>query len=207
MWEDNTCSPVYIISFLLCGGISESQRPQNCSWRGHFPASLVARHGWPVGCEMKWYMYLLCPNLKKRHFLSFPLSLVLPVRMWMWWLELEQVSCCCSVTQLCLPLCDPMDCSMSGLPVPHHLPEFAQVRVHCIGDAIQPSHCLTPFSPPSWGSHGWPLPPPVDHVLSELSTVTCPSWVALHSMAHSFTELHEQLHHNKTVVPRRGHVS
>ena len=32
-----------------------------------------------------------------------------------------------------------MDCSMPGFPVPHHLPEFAQVHIHCIGDAIQPS--------------------------------------------------------------------
>ena len=37
---------------------------------------------------------------------------------------------CCSVTKLCLTLCDPMDCSMPGLSVPHHLPEFAQVHVH-----------------------------------------------------------------------------
>ena len=36
---------------------------------------------------------------------------------------------------------------------------------------------------------GLPFPSPVDHVLSELSTLTCPSWVALHGMAHSFTEL------------------
>ena len=34
-------------------------------------------------------------------------------------------------------LCDPMDCSMPGFSVPHHLPEFAQVHVHRIGDAIQ----------------------------------------------------------------------
>ena len=40
-----------------------------------------------------------------------------------------------------------MDCSMPGLPVPHHLPEFAQVHVHCISDAIQPSHPLTHPSP------------------------------------------------------------
>ena len=53
--------------------------------------------------------------------------------------------CCCSVAQSCLTLCDPMDCSTPGLPVPHHLPEFAQV--HCIGDAIQPSHPLMPSSP------------------------------------------------------------
>ena len=30
---------------------------------------------------------------------------------------------------------------------PTHLPNFAQVHVHCIGDAIQPSHPLTPSSP------------------------------------------------------------
>ena len=32
--------------------------------------------------------------------------------------------CCCSVTKLCLTLCNPMDCSTPGFPVPHHLPEF-----------------------------------------------------------------------------------
>ena len=35
---------------------------------------------------------------------------------------------------------------MPGLPVPHHLPEFVQVHVHCIGDAVQPSHPLMPSS-------------------------------------------------------------
>ena len=34
-----------------------------------------------------------------------------------------------------------------GLPVPHHLPKFTQVHVHCIGDAIQPSYPLTPSFP------------------------------------------------------------
>ena len=33
------------------------------------------------------------------------------------------------------------------LPVHHHLPKFAQVHVHCIGDAIQISHPLTPSFP------------------------------------------------------------
>ena len=36
---------------------------------------------------------------------------------------------------------------------------------------------------------GLPFPSPVDHILSELSTMTCPSWMALHCMAHSFIEL------------------
>ena len=33
------------------------------------------------------------------------------------------------------------------------------------------------------------FPSPVDHVLSELSTMTRLSWVALHGMAHSFIEV------------------
>ena len=40
-----------------------------------------------------------------------------------------------------------------------------------------------------------PFPSPVDHVLSELSTMTRPSWVALHSMAHSFIELDKAVVH------------
>ena len=40
-----------------------------------------------------------------------------------------------------------MDCSMPGFPVLHCLPEFAQAHVHCISDAIQPSHTLLPPSP------------------------------------------------------------
>ena len=55
--------------------------------------------------------------------------------------------CCYSVAQLCLTLCDPMDCSLLGFPVPHQVLKFAQVHVHCIGGAIQPSHPLTPSSP------------------------------------------------------------
>ena len=43
----------------------------------------------------------------------------------------------------------PQGLSMPGLPVPPHLPKCAQVHVHCIGDAIQPSHPLTPSSPSS----------------------------------------------------------
>ena len=41
----------------------------------------------------------------------------------------------------------PVDFSTPGFPVPHHLPEFAQVHVHCIGETIQPSHPLMTSSP------------------------------------------------------------
>ena len=40
-----------------------------------------------------------------------------------------------SVTQSCLTLCDPMNCSTPGLPVHHQLPEFTQTHVHRVGDA------------------------------------------------------------------------
>ena len=42
---------------------------------------------------------------------------------------------------------------------------------------------------------GLPFSSPVDHVLSELSTMTRPSWVTLHSMAYSFIELDKAMVH------------
>ena len=48
-----------------------------------------------------------------------------------------------SVAQLCLTLCNPMDCSMPGLPVHRQLPEFTQTHVHRVCDAIQPSPPLS----------------------------------------------------------------
>ena len=42
---------------------------------------------------------------------------------------------------------------------------------------------------------GLPFPSPVDHILSELSTMTCPSWVALHGMTHIFIELDKPVVH------------
>ena len=50
-----------------------------------------------------------------------------------------------SVAQSCLTLCDPMNRSTPGLPVHHHLPEFSQIRVHQVSDAIQPSHLCRPL--------------------------------------------------------------
>ena len=55
----------------------------------------------------------------------------------------------CSVTKLCLTLCDSMVCSMPGGPVLHHLPKFAQVHVHWVNDDMQPSHPLSTPSPPT----------------------------------------------------------
>ena len=55
-----------------------------------------------------------------------------------------------SVTQSCLTLCDPMDCSTPGFPVHHQLPELTQIHVHWVGDAIQPSYPLSSSFPPAF---------------------------------------------------------
>ena len=57
--------------------------------------------------------------------------------------------CASSVTQLCLILWDPMDCSSPGLPALHSLQEFSQTHVHWISDSILPSRPLLPPSPPA----------------------------------------------------------
>ena len=54
-----------------------------------------------------------------------------------------------SVAHSCPTLCDLMNCSMPGLPVHHQLLESTQTHVHCVGDALQPSHCLSFPSPPA----------------------------------------------------------
>ena len=40
--------------------------------------------------------------------------------------------------------CDPMDCSIAGLPLPLISQSLPNTDVHCISDAIQPSHPLAP---------------------------------------------------------------
>ena len=54
------------------------------------------------------------------------------------------------VAQLCLTLCDPVDYSTPSFPVHHQPPELAQMHVHRVSDAIQPSHSLSSTSPPAF---------------------------------------------------------
>ena len=68
------------------------------------------------------------------------------------------------VTQSCLTLCDPMNCSTPGIPVHHQLPEFTQTHVHRVSDAS--SHlilCCPLFLLP-------PIPPSI-RVFSNVSTL------------------------------------
>ena len=74
-------------------------------------------------------------------------SLVELIVWWRWWLLNNQFS---SVSQSCPTLCDPMDCSMPGLPGHHQLLELTQTHVHWISDAIQPSYPLSSPSLPTF---------------------------------------------------------
>ena len=86
-------------------------------------------------------------------------------------------------------LCNPMDCSMSGFPVLHHLLEFVQTHVHWAGDAIQPSHPLSPPSPPAFSlsQHqglfiGWPKDWSISVIPSnEYSPSGWTGWISLQS--------------------------
>ena len=62
-----------------------------------------------------------------------------------------------------------------------------------------PFHTVLGFSMQEYGS-GLPFPSPVDHILSELSTMTRLSWVALHGVAHSFIELDKAVVHVVSLI-------
>ena len=69
--------------------------------------------------------------------------------------------CCCSVVKSCPTVYDLVDCSTPGFPVLHHLLEFVQTHVHCVDDAIQTPHPLSPPPPLAfnlfqhWGLFQW----------------------------------------------------
>ena len=73
-----------------------------------------------------------------------------------------------SVAKSCPTLCDPMNCSIPGLPVDHQFPEFTQNNVHRVGDAIQPSHPLSSPSPPA--------PTPSHHQSFSNDSTLCMRW-------------------------------
>ena len=72
----------------------------------------------------------------------------LDTQILIWNQSLHFLCCCFSVSKSCPALCDPMDCSMPGFSVLHHLLELAQTHVHWVSDAIQLSHPLSSPSPP-----------------------------------------------------------
>ena len=75
-----------------------------------------------------------------------PISIIYELNICLSTLRSDQIR---SVAQSCPTLCDPMNHSTPGLPVPHQLPVFTETHVHRVSDAIQPSHPLSSPSPPA----------------------------------------------------------
>ena len=115
------------------------------TYRGRIVGSLEWGN-WLKVLSRAWYVELFKNAL---HFIS-----VLVILLWFvdslgmlrfyYWVEFS------SVTQSCLTLCNPMDCSTPGLPVHHQLPEFTQTRAHWVSGAIHPSHPLSSPSSPAF---------------------------------------------------------
>ena len=59
----------------------------------------------------------------------------------------ETATLCCLVAESCLTLWSPVDCGTSGSSVFHYLPEFDQIHVHWVDDAIKLFHPMPPSSP------------------------------------------------------------
>ena len=100
------------------------------AWHAAIHGSQRVRHDWVTELKDK-------NKMKSSHLISYPAHFDLSVCVCVW---LQSVS---SLSQLCLTLCDPMDCSTPGFPVHHQLPELARIHVHQIGDTIQPSNSLS----------------------------------------------------------------
>ena len=70
--------------------------------------------------------------------------------VWFPWYEMSRIdTSSSSVAQSCPTLCEPVDRSTPGFPVQHQLLELTQTHVHRVGDAILPSHLLSPSPLPS----------------------------------------------------------
>ena len=131
----------------------------------HFSLSCIGEeNGIPLHCSClenprdrgAWWaaIYGVAQSLTRlKRLSSSSSSMMLALRfLLMLFMNLRKFSCIpqfSSVTQSCLTLCDPMNCSTPGCPVHHQLPEFTQTHVHRVGDAIQPSHPLSSPSPPA----------------------------------------------------------
>ena len=88
------------------------------------------------------------PSIKNEYFTKVKKIIKLKKNEFMYykWISIEFSS----VTRSCLTFGDCIDYNTLGFPVHHQLPEFTQVHVHWVGDAIQPSHPLSSLSPPAF---------------------------------------------------------
>ena len=121
VWEDPSEDSMATHSSILAWRIQWTEEPSGLPSMG----SQRISHNW----ASKSIFYIFSKLLVHYHFiLSY------------WTIQFS------SVAQLCLTLCNPMDCSTPGFPVHQNLPEFTQTHIRRVGDVLQPSHILSsPF--------------------------------------------------------------
>ena len=129
------CSKPYSLSWCCYLTISSSVIPFSSCLQS-FPASrsfpvsqLFVSVGQSIG-----FSFSISPSNEYSGLISFRMD----------WVDLLASSSVQSLSRVWL--CDSTSCNMPGLPVRHQLLELAQTHVHWVGDAIQPSHPVTPFS-------------------------------------------------------------
>ena len=104
--------------------------------------------------EQSFFSAFLLLSLELLHPLSLPLVMVLAFFSLSPSQTLKSTVSCSLVAQSCPTLCEPKDCSMPGLPVPHHLPEFAQIHDHWCCLPISSSDVLFSFCFQSFPASG-----------------------------------------------------
>ena len=128
--------------------------PQNCF--GSMPHSFcyVGSHCYYFAIFWCWFcvqwmwtvlfLFEIYYNLRKSMCLILWIFLGQEQYVLLWDIQFSSVQ---SVSRV--RLCDPMNCSMPGLPVHHQLPKSTQTNVHWLSDAIQPSYPPSSPSPPA----------------------------------------------------------
>ena len=110
--------------------------------------------GWNPNCIHLLYLEAVSSATVSFNFGSLGCAILCVVCRgpWEWMLKLLHCIPFLFIVQLLshVQLCDPVDCSRPDFPVHHHLPELAQIHVHWVGDAIQPSCPLWSSSPPAF---------------------------------------------------------
>ena len=154
------CHPLLLPSVLPSSRVFSNELALCIRWSKFqsFSISPFNEYSKLISFRVDWFYLLAVKGLsrvfstttiQKHQFFGTQSSLCSNLHIRTWLLEKPSVQFS-SITQLCLTLCDPMDCSTLGFPVPHQLPEVSQTHVHWVGDAIQPSHSLSSASLPAF---------------------------------------------------------
>ena len=106
---------------------------ENFSWEQHERPKQTFRHKNKLPSKVPVWAQRCCHSLPSALYHQLPKCSL--VSLWAKYRQFSSVQLVSSVRP--------------GIPVYHQLPEFTQIHVHWVGDAIQPSHPLLSPSPPA----------------------------------------------------------